>query len=283
MKLITRLALFFTWILSLSIQNGFAEEVLGPAAQLANRSELLIIAHRGASQLAPENTIPAFEKAIEDRADLIELDYYHSVDGKLVVIHDKDLDRTTDAESVLGVKKQAVEKTTWAQFDRLDAGGWFGAKFKGTKIPTLEQSLDSIQQGSVTLIERKGGDAKTVVELLRQKKLVEEVIVQGFDWKYVKACHELEPALTLGALGSKEITKERLDEIEKTGAKIVVWKSTDLEKSDIDQIHHRGFRAWCYTVNDAAETKRLLTIGIDGIITDDPGKLRSIVKEIKQK
>ena len=78
-----------------------------------------------------------------------------------------------------------------AELEPLDAGSWFGRKFRGTRLPTLDRALDVIQNGSVTLIERKDGDAKTCVELLRKKGIADQVVVQAFDWDYLRDVHEL--------------------------------------------------------------------------------------------
>jgi glycerophosphoryl diester phosphodiesterase len=97
----------------------------------------LIIGHRGYPQFAPENTIPSWKLAIEAGADMAELDYYHSKDGQLVVMHDGTLDRTTDATNRWGGKKIVVSSKTVAELQSLDAGSWLDKKYAGTKVPTL--------------------------------------------------------------------------------------------------------------------------------------------------
>src|SRR4051812_11746621 len=108
-----------------------------PAQKLVSQPGPLVIAHRGDSIHAPENTLPAFESAVKLKADLVELDYYHSKEGVPVVIHDNFLDRTTDAEAVFGKAKMLVEETPLADLQKLDAGVWFDPKFKGVRLPTL--------------------------------------------------------------------------------------------------------------------------------------------------
>src|SRR4029079_11819739 len=148
-----------------------------PAQKLVSQPGPLVIAHRGDSVHAPENTLPAFESAVKLKADLVELDYYHSKEGVPVVIHDNFLDRTTDAEAVFGKTKMLVEETSLADLQKLDAGVWFDPKFKGAQCLTLAEALDLIQAGSVTLIERKKGVAATCIKLLREKKLTQRVVV----------------------------------------------------------------------------------------------------------
>lgn len=252
-----------------------------PAQKLVSQPGPLVIAHRGDSIHAPENTLPAFESAVKVKADLVELDYYHSKEGVPVVIHDNFLDRTTDAEMVFGKAKMLVEETALADLQKLDAGSWFDPKFKGTKIPMLAESLELIQAGSVTLIERKKGDAATCIKLLREKKLTQQVVVQSFDWKYVRECHELEPTLVLAALGGGKdaLTDARLDAAAATGARIIAWDHNKLTKTQIDAIHARGLKAWAYTVDSSPRAKELVAAGIDGIITNAPGKMMKVARQ----
>ena len=250
------------------------------AQKLVSQPGPLIIAHRGDSVHAPENTLPAFASAVKLRADLVELDYYHLREGVPVVIHDNFLDRTTDSEALFGKQKLLVEESRLADLQRLDAGSWFADKFKGTRLPTLAESLDLIQASSVTLIERKKGDAATCVKLLREKQLVDKVVVQSFDWKYVRECHELEPRLVLAALGGNKdsLSDARLDAAAKTGASIIAWDHNKLTKAEIAAIHSRGLKAWCYTVDDDARARSLVAAGIDGIITNAPGRIMKVVR-----
>jgi glycerophosphoryl diester phosphodiesterase len=254
-----------------------AESIDRPtAAQVVARPGLLVIAHRGDSGAFPENTQPAFRSAVELGADLVELDYYHSADGIPFAFHDGTLNRTSDATAVLGQEKIPTDSLSWDQLQRLDAGTWFDARFRDTPIPTLADALDVIQQGSVTLIERKAGDAATCVQLLRQKDLLEHVVVQAFDWNYLADCHRLAPELILGALGSKDLSDDRLDEIQKAGARIVGWNHQDLQREQIEAVQRRGMKIWAYTVNDVQRAQQLIDDGIDGIITDYPAKIMQL-------
>jgi glycerophosphoryl diester phosphodiesterase len=251
------------------------------AQKLVAQTGPLVIAHRGDSVHAPENTLPAFAAAVKLKADLVELDYYHSADGVPVVIHDNFLDRTTNAEALFGKQKMLVEETSLADLQSLDAGAWFGPKFKGIRLPTLNESLDEIQAGSVTLIERKKGDAAACIKLLREKMLTEQVVVQSFDWRYVRECHELEPRLVLAALGGGKdaLSDARLDAAADAGARIIAWDHAKLNKDLIQAIHARGLKAWAYTVDDSTRAKALESAGIDGIITNAPGRIMKVLRE----
>lgn len=248
-----------------------------PAAKLVAEPRVLIIAHRGNSSEFPENTLPAFDSAVKLKSDLVELDYYHSSDNKPIVFHDKTLDRTTNAKKLWGGEKLSIQKYPLAELRTLDAGAWFNASFAGTKLPTLEESLDVIQTGSTTLVEHKQGDAKTCIDILTQKNILDKVVVQSFDWKYVADCRKLAPTLTLAALGGKEFTTAKLDELAQSGPNIVAWDHKGIGPVEIKQIHDRGYKAWVYTVDDPARAKELIAAGIDGIITNVPGKLKPLV------
>ena len=274
----TLLSLAFLAVTLLSSAHAAERVDQTPAVKLTTARRVLIIAHRGDSKAAPENTLPAFRSALRVGADLVELDYYHSSDGVPVVFHDRELDRTTDAVRRWGGKKIPLVSKSFAELRTLDAGSWFDAKFAGTKIPTLARSIEVIQAGSVTLIERKKGDAKTCVALLEKHRWTEQLVVQAFDWDYLADCHRLAPKLVLGALGSKEITPAKLDQIEKCGASVVGWNYKDLRKTDVVEIHRRGLKVWVYTVDDPKVAQRLIEIGVDGLITNVPGKMKKLVR-----
>ena len=273
----TLLSLAFLAVTLLSSAHAAERVDQTPAVKLTTARRVLIIAHRGDSKAAPENTLPAFRSALRVGADLVELDYYHSSDGVPVVFHDRELDRTTDAVRRWGGKKIPLVSKSFAELRTLDAGSWFDAKFAGTKIPTLARSIEVIQAGSVTLIERKKGDAKTCVALLEKHRWTEQLVVQAFDWDYLADCHRLAPKLVLGALGSKEITPAKLDQIEKCGASVVGWNYKDLRKTDVAEIHRRGLKVWVYTVDDPKVAKRLIEMDVDGLITNVPGKMKKVV------
>jgi glycerophosphoryl diester phosphodiesterase len=247
-----------------------------PAQKLVLGERVLVIAHRGNSCDCPENTLPAFQSAVEVKADLVELDYFHSADRVPVVIHDELLDRTTDAEAIFGKRELEVGKLPLTDLQKLDVGSWFGDKFAGTKLPTLAESLDLIQASSTTLIERKAGDAKTLVRLLEEKKLTEQVVVQAFDWEFVAACRKLSPNLALGALCGKPASEEQIRAAAATGADLIVWNHEKISQEQIELIHTLGKRAWVYTVDEPDRARWLLAAGIDGIITNEPAKMRAL-------
>ena len=261
-----------------------AAETDAPALKLLNAKRTLVIGHRGYPQFAPENTLPSWKLALEAGADMAELDYYHTKDGQFIVIHDPTLDRTTDATNRWGGKKISVTSKTAAELETLDAGSWFDRKYAGTKLPLLTDVLDFVQgAGGVTLIERKEGDAATCVKMLREKKLINEVVVQAFDWQYLKSFHEIEPSQVLGALGPPKVLADGthtdknmprkldvkwLDLVKTTGAKAIVWDD-QVTKPAVKAAHKRGLKVWVYTINNPALANQLLDMGVDGLITNN--------------
>jgi glycerophosphoryl diester phosphodiesterase len=253
-----------------------------PAEHLLDLNRPLVIAHRGYSAIAPENTLPAFERALAAGADLIELDYHHTRDGVPMVLHDYTLDRTTDATRRWGGKGVRVADRPYEDLKELEAGLWFNPPQAGVRLPTLSQALEVIQRGSVTLIERKAGDAATCVKLLKEWRRINHVIVQAFDWDYLRDYHRLEPRQVLGALGppstrdgrkltekEKALTPAWLDEVKATGARAAVWNK-QVDAAAVKAAHERGLKLWVYTINDDSLAKQLLAMGVDGIITDNP-------------
>jgi glycerophosphoryl diester phosphodiesterase len=252
------------------------------AAHLLATKHPVLIGHRGYASRAPENTLPSFKLAIAAGADLVELDYQVSADGVPMAIHDRNLKRTTDARRKWRRSRLKVSERTAAEIQALDAGIWFGREFAGTRVPLLTEALDWIlAAGSVPLIERKSGDAAACARLLRERNLVNRVIVMSFDWSFLRELHALEPKQVLGALGppsrvgrwrrhpriSRKLGSSWLAKLEKTGAQIAVWNRR-VSKRAIQLAHRRGLKVWVYTVDAPKAAARLLANGVDGLITN---------------
>lgn len=277
-KLVVLLAVWPT----LAPQALVAADAAHKAEKLLTLQRPLVIGHRGFAAAAPENTLPSFKLALAAAADLVELDYYHTRDGVPVVIHDADLDRTTDSVKRWGSRKTRVESKTAAELRSLDAGSWKDSQFAGAQLPLLTEALDLIQSNGVTLIERKAGDPATCVKLLTDRNLMNEVIVQAFDWEFLRGVHALEPAQILGALGppatqagrklsegEKKLNAEWIEKVRDSGARLVVWNKM-LDRAAVETAHRRGLKVWVYTINDAETANHLLDLGVDGIISDNP-------------
>ena len=257
-----------------------------PALKLLANKRPLVIGHRGFSQFAPENTLASFGLAMAAAVDLVELDCHQSKDGVLLVIHDPFLDRTTDARHRWRRRRIRVHSHTAHEICSLDAGSWFGPSFRGAKVPLLAEALDFIVKASTPLIECKAVAAVDLVNLLREKHLINRVIVQSFDWAFLRTVHALAPEQILGALGPprllsngrrpaalfRRLNLPRLRELENSGARLAVW-NPKVSRPVVSLAHERGLKVWVYTVNTQRRANRLLRMGVDGLITDNPAVL----------
>jgi glycerophosphoryl diester phosphodiesterase len=272
-------------ILALGVGNADAQNVATMQAQgaeaLVQTRRPLVIGHRGLPVLAPENTLPSFQYALAAGADLVELDCYQAKDGGWMVIHDQELDRTTDAVQRWGQKQVSVTSRTLAELKGLDAGVWFQPQYRGVPLPSLAEALDLIQKQGVTLIERKGGDPAALAAFLREKQAVNRVVVQSFDWTFLRQFHTAEPRQVLGALGppgshggkelsdaEKALNQAWVMEVKGIGAKVVVW-NRQVSKEAVALAHRQGLKVWVYTINEGPLANQLLDAGVDGLITDN--------------
>lgn len=248
---------------------------------LAAEPRVEIIAHRGASHDAPENTVAAIRLAWEQGADAAEFDVYLSKDGKVVVIHDKDTERTA------GVKK-LVGNCTLAELRALDVGSWKDAKFAGEKVPPLDEMLATVPVGKKVFVEVKCGPEIVSVLLrgLKASKLKpEQTPVISFNADVIAAVKKARPDLPAYWLVSlKENKKKKTSpptaEEAIAKAKVINADGLDLQAAPVldkayaDKVKAAGLRLYVWTVNDVAEARRMVEIGVEGITSDRPGWLR---------
>lgn len=230
-----------------------------------------IIAHRGARRAAPENTLPAFARALEMGADGIELDVHLSRDGRLVVIHDFGLEATTNG---LG----PVEALTAAELALLDAGSHFGPDFAGTGVPTLEQVFDLVGNRCRVNVEIKsehatGGPAvEPLADLIRSRNLYDQVIVSSFNPITLVKMRWTEPRVELGLLLEEDLPPHLR----------FAWFTSILQPQAVHPeapMVDAAFMEWArarncavnvWTVNEPDEARRLIALGVDALITDVP-------------
>lgn len=242
---------------------------LGTLAQ----DRTLVVAHRGASDQYPENTVPAFAAAIAAGAELVEFDVQVTRDGMLVCLHDETLDRTTDARSALGGRDLRVADLDWAAVRHLDAGAWKGPARRGARVPSLREGLAAIVAGAVPMLERKGGSAEAVVSLLRDAGLVDRVLVQSFDWEWLRAVRRLEPALTLGALGEDPLDAATHAAIDALGVAFVHWDWRTVRSEDVASLHARGYLTCVYTVDPDLALLGAMAAGVRMVTTNHAARL----------
>lgn len=232
----------------------------------------LIIAHRGASAHAPENTIAAFDLAILMKADVIELDTKLTADGHVVVIHDQNVDRTTNGSG-------KVNNMPLAELRELDAGSHFGEDFKNEHIPTLEEVFELytgkifINNELTNYITPFGNLPEKVSQLIDYFALENHVLISSFHPILLRRFHELSPNIPLGFLAKSGpagfLSRSWL------GRAIVNYQTLHPEKRDVSpnlvkKAHHSGQRVHPFTVNAPEEMAKFFSMGVDGIYADDP-------------
>lgn len=240
----------------------------------------MIIAHRGASAYAPENTMAAFELAIKQRADMIEMDAKLSADGHVVIIHDRTVDRTTN-------RSGHVSSFTLAELQGFDTGSHFDQKFSGEKILSLEEVLWTFGDEILLNIELSNYTSPfdalpdRVARLVNEFNCSTQIFVSSFHPIPLRRFRKLLPGIPLGFIArrglSGSLSRSWL------GKKIVPYQVIHVEKSDLSQellarAHKVGKRVHTYTVNSVQEMKHQLSLGVDGIITDDPLTARQLLE-----
>jgi len=249
-------------------QAHSAEARMPTALELINRRAPVLVGHRGLPGEAPENTLPSFQAAMAHNPDFIELDYRHSGDGVPMVIHDEKLNRTTTARQKWGGEDILIGTKTAKELAGLDAGRWKDERFAGTVLPTLEAALDLMTPKTCVMIERKDGDAQTLIKLLHAKKLTDRVIIQAFDWEFIDDCRRLDPKIPTGLLGSDPLDADKIAKARDIGAEVVGWKDQDLDEAGLKAAHKAGFKVWSWTVNKEERARQLAGWGLNGLITN---------------
>ena len=280
------MAIFEPWIYRNMIVSSKID------AELKER-EFEVIAHKGASGIAPENTLAAFAMALEMGVDMVELDVRQTKDEEIVVIHDETLDRTTNGKGL-------VHDYTLEEIKQLDAGSWFDPEFSDQRVPTLKEVLDTIKGKCKVLIEIKHTDhphyedfAEKLIDVIKKEKNgFEWCILQSYEMEYLEAAHEYDHRVQTKKLLIGEDstplfafyieTKMHLGRASKEGGRLLALNPeyTTLSTRRVFRMHARGFKVYTYPVNDRKDMIRMLHMGVDGIITDYPERLLEIKKEI---
>ena len=242
------------------------------------------IAHRGASGdgLAPENTLAAFEKAIQIGVDVVEVDVHATLDNRAVVIHDATLDRTTD-------RTGAVKKLTFDEVREADAGSWCGTRFKDERVPALDEVLDLARHRALVLIEIKADYlAERVLQTIVEMDAVSQVVIQSFNQQTLKRIKLLEPtipaALLMGNLPttpSRVRARKMVRDVLAIGANSVgLWHNV-VTPALLEEMRRRALSVWTWTVNEEVAMRDLVQMGIHGIITNYPDRLNLVLEDLE--
>lgn len=242
-----------------------------PFENVAIFHETKVMAHRGASTEAPENTMAAFQKAIDDMADYIELDVQLTNNGEVIVMHDSNAYRTTGVDA-------NIVNMTYKEVKTLDAGSWFSDEYVGENVPSLKEVLE-LTQGKIKLnIELKPADndtalAKNTVRLIEKYNMVNDCVITSFSELALKAVKTYNQEIKVGYILSAAYG----DFYDMKNVDFFSVNAAFLSKRTIDAIHNSGKRVYAWTVNNKESIKNLTNKGVDGIITDNPVLARETI------
>ena len=236
------------------------------------------IAHRGFSAIAPENTMVAFQKALELNVDCVELDVHGTIDKKVVAIHDQTLNRTTNQTGF--VNQQTLNRVRQA-----DAGRWFDDKFTGEKIPTLTEALDLICPSAMAVVEVKDAAiTDQVVKDIHRTNTSGRVVVIAFDPTVLKQVRQLDSTLSTGFLlgGDKghvndvELAAQLVQQVLVMGVPLLNLSEKLITSLLAHEIKKRGVTLWTWTIDDLERMKEVVDSGVQGITSNQPKRLSNL-------
>ncbi|SET58907.1 glycerophosphodiester phosphodiesterase [[Clostridium] polysaccharolyticum] len=230
-----------------------------------------ITAHRGFSSQAPENTLEAFQAAIDSMSDFVEFDVQQTKDGELIILHDSNLQRTCG-------KNKFIWNASFEEVRRFDAGAWFSDDYAGVQIPTLEESITLCKGKILMNIEIKGNShfkdlEEQVVMLIQKYGIQKQCVVQSTDYAALKKVKKLDSSITtglilMGAYGEFD---------ESTDIDFFSIRSTFVNKNMVESAHKNGKGVYAWTVNTKNEIRRMKVLKVDNIITDRPILARELL------
>jgi len=241
-----------------------------------------VIAHRGYSDAAPENTLSAARKAVQIGANMVEMDVGLTSDGEIVLMHDDDVKRTTNGEGL-------VENMSLAELKKLDAGSWFNPAFRGEQVPTLDEILE-YAKGKISLnieiksysVEKRSqfGIEKKIVDALEKYGMTEYVIISSFNEKALLRIKQINPRIPTALLiVSDGLFSSQVKKAAKVKADAINEYSKFLRNGEIKRSQSYGLQVNTYTVDEPAKIASLIEHGINGIITNRPDLVLRILQE----
>ena len=247
--------------ITLSLLAGLAVSIA--IKQMDIEDHTMIIAHRGASAVAPENTLAAMEQAIKDGADWVEIDVQETSDGEVVVIHDSDLKK-------IGGSGLKVFDSTLTELQSVDIGSWKNPSFSDQRIPTLQQLLALCKNRIKVLIELKyyGREKhleQRVAEIVDTAGMQDQIRVMSLSYPGIQKMKSIRPQWSVGLLASAS-----LGDITRLEADFFAINARFASRTFIRRIHNRGKNVLVWTINDPISISAMMSKGVDGIITDEP-------------
>jgi glycerophosphoryl diester phosphodiesterase len=242
-------------------------------------TRMRVIAHRGFSGRAPENTLAAIREAIAIGADMAEIDVTLSSDREIVVIHDQTLERTTDGSG-------QVSQYSLTDLQNLDAGSWFDTLFAGERIPTLEEVFATVKGKILLNIEIKSeaverGITAKVVSAVHRHNMKDYVVISSFSPTALEEVHSLAPAFTTAVLYNSDIHQglDAVDIVEELGASAFNIKRTRLTSTMMARCREHAIPVGIYTVNKKRHMRRMIKKGVGAVFTDHPDRLIKVLQK----
>ena len=237
-----------------------------------------VIAHRGASGHSPENTLAAFERAVQLGAGFIETDLHLTRDAQFVAIHDATLERTTNGRG-------AVRDFTLAELRQLDAGMWFDREYMGQRIPTLDEVLEFARKNDVIFYLEVKYDAAwgmhhSLVAALQKAENAARTIVISFDQATLAALRRVDASVMMGLLADEPGPDYVKDALE-LGARQMCPQVSLLTPDLVQRAHGADLQVATWTVNDAEAMRRVIDAGVDGIMTNFPDRLGAVIEDMR--
>jgi glycerophosphoryl diester phosphodiesterase len=238
-----------------------------------------VIAHRGFSAEAPENTLAAIRAAIEVGADMVEIDVTMTADGFAIGLHDEKLDRTTTGKGL-------PTEWTLAELRKLDAGSWFSPDFSDERIPTLTEELEAVKERILINVEIKPeavehGVVERVAKLIADQEMHDQVVVSSFSPEALLRIRGVDPAVVTVSLFNKELHTGRdpLEIVTEVGSRGLNISHKRVTPELIERCHRHGIPVGVYTVNDQPDMRRMIDMGVHSIFTDHPDRLLEVLAE----
>ncbi|NLJ74283.1 MAG: glycerophosphodiester phosphodiesterase [Firmicutes bacterium] len=236
---------------------------------------MLVLAHRGYSGKAPENTMAAFQMALEVNADGLELDVHLSKDGEVVVCHDGTLDRTTNGTGL-------IEDYSFSELQEFDAGSWFSQEYKGERIPSLRQVCELVKDRDILFnVELKAGLGfeslcEKVAQLLDEYDLHERTIISSFNHYSLVYFKNIRPSVRTGILYSAGLY-EPWEYAKRLGATALHSSQYAIVPEIVAEAQKHGMMVNPYTVDRPEDIERMKTAKVDCIITNQPERVQSMI------
>jgi glycerophosphoryl diester phosphodiesterase len=238
----------------------------------------LVIAHRGDCSSAPENTLTAFKAALAAGAHAVEFDVHITKDGQPVVMHDATVDRCTNS-------KGAVADLSLADIKLLDAGSWFAGPLEGEQVPTLDEAIEALPAPTVLFIHLRAHEnssdrcERCLAEAADKHAIRKRMVITHHTRHGLQRLREMDPALRLCWIPyGGQPGEEYVDDAYYLGCRFMQPRAAEIDEHFVQYAHEKGMWVNAFWADEVGEMERLIRVGVDGIITNYPRRLRETLK-----